>query len=386
MKKEDVDHNDKNNLFRVFHINQFPTDRIFIYLDNNFHQKLFARIKRYKFKEFNRLFFCDKLNRFTFKLWRSRKHFIPLWFIVKLSEKFPEFSIQEFENNVTAYKGPSTSAIIKEPNLPLIEDFRLLKIVAHFLGDGSIGGGFGSKLPKGAQHSEYRNFNYGLLDSFQKDLSVFGDVPTTKNYNHGSVIIPNVIGYVLKHIYSINFDTFNSRIPEVLFSLPRELVASFLRAFGDDEGHVYDSSIDYYSNNKKLLMDILTLVNNIFPEIKTSTIKLNTKAGKNIKYYFTIYSDSQELYLNLIGFDHKQKEEDLIFNIRRKKNISYNKNPKQKILDLLKKNNLTAKQISRLLIIRHSTVLEYLNELKSLGGVEVHKKERYSNIWKLNPA
>lgn len=383
MKKEGQKCSSRKSQFRVFHINQFPTDRIFVYLDNNFHQKLFARIKCYKFKKFNKLFFSNKLNWSTFKQWKRRKNFIPLWFIIKLSERFPEFFIQEFEKNIIAYKGPSTSNVIKKPNLPLVEDSRLFKIVSHLLGDGSVGGGFGSNLPKGKNHSEYRNFNSKLLNIFQKDLSVFGIVPTTKNYKRGTLMISNVIGYILKHFYNIKFDTYNSRVPRILFDLPRELVASFLRAFGDDEGHVYDSSIDYYSNNKKLLKDILILMNKVFPEIRTSGIKLNAKAGKNVKYSFTVYNCSQEAYLNLIGFDHKQKREDLIFNLNRKRK-KRNKISEQEILGLLKNNNLTAKQISRLLWIRHSSVLHRLNKLKKLGKVEILRKRHWANIWKLS--
>ncbi|MBW2965496.1 ArsR family transcriptional regulator [Candidatus Woesearchaeota archaeon] len=377
---------------REFHIDAFPSDRIFVYLREDFHKKIFSRIKKYKFKEFNNQFFSNRLNWSTFKQWKRRKtdlnfrikiHFIPLWFIIKLSKIFPEFSIAKFEKNIISIKGPSSSSIIQNPALPLKEDERLIKIVAHFLGDGSVGGGFGSLLPKGKTHSEYRNFSLELLDSFERDLSIFGEVPTTKNYQSGYLIIPNLIGYVLSHIYNIKFDTFNSRVPKRLFELPKELVASFLRAFADDEGHVYDSNIDYYSTNRELLQDILFLMNKNFTEIKTSKIKANFKAGKNIKYSFTIYHSSQKTFLNLIGFDHNQKRKDLIFNLTRRKNKS-NRNPKQKILKLLENNNFTAKQISRLLNIRHSTASDYLRELRDLGKVKLLKKENWSNIWTIN--
>lgn len=376
---------------REFHINQFPVDRIFVSLEENFHKKLFDRIKKYKFKEFNKLHFDNKLNWSTFKQWKKRKtdlkiriklHFIPLWFILKLSEIFPEFSIEDFEKHIVAMKGPSSSSIIYNPNLPLPEDNRLLKIIAHLLGDGHVDGAFGSRLSKGKSHSEYRNYNPVMLDSFEKDLQVFGQVKLSKDYEHGHVIVPNLIGYILEHIYKIKFDCHNSKVPESLFELVKELVASFLRAFGDDEGHVYDSSIDYYSTNKELLSGILFLMNNKFPDIKTSEIKINSNIKKDhhsIKYYFTIYNNSQKEYLKLIGFDHKQKEEDLIFNISRKGIRNYK--PKEMILELLRNNTLTAKQISRIIGIRHSSILEHLSELKNLGKVIVVKKEHWTNFW-----
>ncbi|MFC1690985.1 LAGLIDADG family homing endonuclease [Nanoarchaeota archaeon] len=372
--------NDQKTQISKFHINQLPSDRIFILLEQKFHKEIFSRIEYKKLPKINKLFFKNHLNAHTVKQWKSRKHFIPLWFLIKLNKLFPEYSIQKIEKNILAYRGPSTSAIIKNPDFPIKEDSRLLKIMAHLLGDGSVGGGFGSNLPKGKQHSEYRNFTPELLDGFERDLSVFGEVPTTKNYERGTLIIPNLIGYILEHIYNIKFDTFNSRIPEKLFEIEPELIAFFLRAFADDEGHVYDSSIDYYSNNKKLLTDILSLINKAFTRVKTSNIKINTKAGKNTKYSFTIYSDSLQVYSKLIGFDHKEKMEDLQFNLNRK-GKKPNKNPKEKILKLLENDNLSAKQISRIMESGHTTILSHLNELKRKGNIKVIKKERWANIW-----
>ena len=107
---------------RIFHINQFPTDRMFVLLEKNFHIMLFKELRNYEFKGLNNLFFNNRLNWNTFKQWKQRKNFIPLWFIVELSKKFPEFSIQKFEENILAYKGPSNSSIIKNPKLPLKEN------------------------------------------------------------------------------------------------------------------------------------------------------------------------------------------------------------------------------------------------------------------------
>lgn len=376
-------------VYRKFHIDSFPADRIFVQLKEDFHNELFQKIRQYKFKNFNKLFFENRLNYSTFKIWKKRKtifsartkeHFIPLSFIIKIPIIFSEYSIEIIEKNISAYKGPSSSNVITAPNLPLIEDQRLLKILAHLIGDGSKGGAFGTKLPKGKQHSEYRNFRSELLDSFENDLSVFGNVPTSKNYIHGHLMISNVIGYILEQIYKIKFDTFNSRVPKDLFDLPRELVAAFLRAYGDDEGHVYDSSIDYYSNNKNLMNEVLLLINKTFPEIHTSKLKSNAKAGKNIKYSITIYHTSQEKYLQYIGFDHKQKTEDLKFNLIRR-NSKDNRYQKEAILRLLKDENLTAKHISRRLVTSHRNILYHLNQLKRDNKVYRIKKEGWSNIW-----
>ena len=114
-------------------------------------------------------------------------------------------------------------------------------------------------LPKGKANSNYGNFNHFLLDQFERDLQVFGDWNVHKSYNQNRVIIPNSIGYIIEHIYGVKTSTFESSLPKSLFNLPKQLIGQFLRAFIDDEGHVYDSSIEYFSANKKLLQYILIL-------------------------------------------------------------------------------------------------------------------------------
>lgn len=374
--------------YRVFHINEFPTDRIYVLLDGKFHKNFFAFLNvSYSFKELNKLL-DHKLNYNTFKHWRQRYsksnnkiYFIPLWFFVRSSELFQEYSIAEFERNIIAFKGPSSSSAIWNPTLPLIEDSRLLKVLAHILGDGHAGGGFGTKLPKGKTHSEYRNFNGALLDSFSKDVQCFGRVSLNVDYTHGHVIFPNSISYILEHIYKIKFDTFNSKLPNDIYSLDNIVIAGFIRAFADDEGHVYDNCIEIYSANKHLLFDIYKLINLKFSAFNLSKFKINNSAGKNPKYYFSI--KSMKLYYYLIGFDHDGKLDDLKFNIDRKKPITgpIGKS-RSMILRYLTNKNLTAKEISRKLGIAHSGALWHLNRLKDEGKVRIINKAKYdANFW-----
>ncbi len=378
--------------YRNFHANEFPTDRIYILLDEKFHNHVFNKLKRtYSFTQLNHL--CNsKLNQSTLKRWRLNKfkfhdktkiRFIPLWFIIKISEILKEYPIGLLERNIIAYKGPSSSSVIWNPRLPLQEDSRLLKILAHILGDGHAGGGFGSKLPKGKTHSEYRNFNKNLLETFFRDIQCFGDVPAHINYNHGSVIFPNSISYILKHIYKINFDSFSSRLPKDLNLLDNKLISYFIRAFADDEGHVYDNSIEIYSANRYLLFEIYKILKLKFPEFNLSKFKINSSSGRNPKYYFSI--KNMKLYHDLIGFDHDGKAEDLRFNINREKPITgpIGKS-RSMILGYLKYNVLTAKEISRNLHIAHSGALWHLNRLKDDGKVRIINKSKYNaNLWAL---
>ena len=105
---------------RVFHIDRFPQDRIFVRFNKKFHQELFKTFsKKNSFKILNKNYFYNKLSMNTFKNWKSRKHFIPLWFILKLS-KILCLDIKIIETNIESYKGPSTSTPINKPNLPLV--------------------------------------------------------------------------------------------------------------------------------------------------------------------------------------------------------------------------------------------------------------------------
>jgi hypothetical protein len=370
---------------RKFHITDLPSDRLYILLKKDFHQELFDYIKCYKFKKFNLLFFDNNLNWNTFKRWKSQRTSMPLWFLIEIHNKFiKRFPLKKIEQNIKSYKGPSTSTIINNPNLPLVEDYRLMKIFAHLLGDGHVSGAFGTNLPKGKTHSEYRNFSNDLLDSFRNDLSVFGEISTRFDYKHGHVIIPNSIGYILKHIYKNNFDTFNSRIPKVFYSINKTIIASFIRAFADDEAHVYDNSIEFYSGNRELLKDIKRLTELKF-SFKLSVMKINESSGRNPKYSFSILSESLEDYHKLIGFDCPKKSKDLLFAIKRGNNWKKNKkfrslsNP---ILQLLEY-EFTAKEISRKLFISHVHTLNLLNKLEKKGLIYRERKTLHGAwIWK----
>lgn len=382
---------------RRFHINRFPQDRIYVLLDRSFHNELFGFIKdNYKFQGFNNKHFSGSLNWHTYKVWKRRNSpfnkthkvtFIPLWFVVTISEKFKDrFPIERIEKKIIGFHGPSSSKVIWNPKLPLVEDGRLLKILSHLIGDGFIGGGFGSKLPNGKGSSEYRNFNKGLLDQFSKDLSVFGDIKIHIDYKTGHLNVPNSIGYMIKHIYKIETDSFRSRVPKEIYNLDRRIVSSFIRGFGDDEGHVYDNHIDLYSVNKLLLLDIMRLFKEKFPEIEISTLKRNDY-NKNPKYYFYVLSKSREEYLKLIGFDHDEKRKDLLFNINRvkTKKIGVRGESKRRILEYLKEKHLTSKQLSRLIGISHDVTIGHLNRLERDNLVHVTGKGlRNDKIWTSN--
>ena len=386
---------------RKFHINQLPNDRIFVLLNKKFHKELFQKIKNtFSFQRLNKLM-EGELTRSTYKKWFYRlkgnkfnknPRFIPLWFFTKISKILPFFDINKIERNILAYKGPSASTIILKPRFPLNENERILRIIAHLIGDGHADGAFGTNLPKGKSSSHYANTNLDVIKSFRRDLKVFGNFKTNikidkvREHRIYKIGVPNLMGYILTHIYNINFNCLDSRIPKSLYKLGKRNLTNFIKAFADDEGHVFDSSIEFYSANLDLIKGLIRLIRLKFPEIKISSLKINDKVRNNIKYSFSILASGLEFYAKSIGFDHKQKMKDLLFNIKRVKlDNRHNQrlDTKNRLLKELSRNNLTAKQLSRRYFLRHSYILKQLNELKKEGKVEIINKDKFSNIWSL---
>jgi hypothetical protein len=311
-----------------------------------------------------------------------------LWYILQINQNFKKlFPLTEIEKNIISYKGPSTSKIFSNPIFPLKEDTRMLKVLAHMLGDGHVSGAFGTKLVKGKSHSEYRNFSTSLLDSFAKDLGIFGKIKLSIDYQHGHVIVPNLVGYLLTKFYKIQFDTFNSRIPKQIFSLNKNLIAAFIRAFADDEAHVYDSSIEFYSANLLLIKDLHQLILKAFPKFSLSSIKTNSSSKKNPKYSFLILKDSLEDYMKYIGFDCPKKINRINYSIKRRKiyqKYRINKNCSKLLLNHLKlKSNIPYALAERLMISHHYT-LKLLRNLEKENKVQKKKKTTHGAwVWEI---
>lgn len=369
-------------MLRKFHLDSFPDNRIWIKFNADFRKTFF---REFRFKEVNELFKGD-LRYSSFKQWEKGNCSIPLWFVLKVS-KHLEIPIAELEKKIMLYQGPSTSTPILNPKLPLVEDGRLVRIITHILCDGWVSGAAGTNLPKGKGPSGYRNFNRTLIDKFEEDLSVFGEFKLDKDYKHGHILFPNVIQYILEKIYKIKFGTFQGRLPKGFWYLSKHLIKEVIMAFGDDEGHVYDHNIDFYSMNKLLVGDLRNLFNYKFPGIKVSKIKTNLHSAKNPKYSISVLSGSFPIFKKEIGFYHPLKMKDLEFNVERMsmKQSRIKGLTKGRILDLLKENKLSAKELSRKTNVCHAQTLWHLNNLKEEGKIKIIDKGKFNtNLWGLN--
>ena len=372
-------------MIREFHIDSFPEDKIWISFSKKFHKLIFDKIN---FNKINENYFNKKLNKDTFKQWKYRRHSIPLWFVLGTLSflKKERLSMKQIEENIISYKGPGNSYPIENPKLPLKEDSRLIRIVTNLLCDGHAGGSAGTKSPEGYGSSIYRNFEPALLDKFEKVLMVFGKLKVDKNTKEGHIRFTNSIRYILEKVYDIKFGTFRGRIPKSFFTLDKNLAKEIVNAFGDDEGHVFDNHIEFYSKNKLLLKDLKNIIERVFLNLKLSKIKINNTCYPP-KFYFYVLAESREDYAREIGFHHPIKLQDLEFNIKRMR-MKKSYKPyvtKNKILTILSKEPLTAKNISRKIYIEHGTIIGHLNKLQKDGKIRIVGNGRYgAKIWKLS--
>lgn len=369
---------------RLFHLKDLPANLVFIYLEDEL-RKQFLETARQAFGGSKKLgAFVGYTDAGIIETFRVKNRFTKLSTIIKLANflsqrGFRGFSLNEVEKKVVAYRGIGTSLIIKNPNFPLKEDKRMIRIFFHLLGDG-YGGKYGVAKPF------YRNYTKELLDEFEEDIRVFGKVPHIKRET--IVEIPSVTGYILGHIYKINFESHKSFIPPVIFRLPGKLVAQGIKAFADDEASIDDCRIRFYSSNKRLLSGIKKLIIKKFSEMKDkiggiteSETYLNRK--KFIEYSFPILSGGLEYYYHLIGFSHPEKKDCLerIIERKQRKWNRRNKNiTKLLILRNLEDKNRTVKEISKEVGITESIVRSHLEGNKSNGILSMKRMSFVKNI------
>ena len=362
---------------RLIHLTNLPGDLVFVLLDNEF-RKNFLRTLKKVFGTYKKIgepvgYTANGI----IDTFRIKNRFTKLSTIIKLSNTlsqrgYPDFNLNKIEKKIIAYRGIGTSLIIKNPIFPLREDERMVRIFFHLIGDG-YGGKYGAGKPF------YRNYAKELLDEFEKDLKVFGEVPCIKRET--IVEIPSVIGYILEHVYKINFESYKSFIPPAIFKLSRESIAQGIKAFADDEANMGDSRIRFYSFNKKLLSGVRSLLIKTFPEFNGKVggvreYKTYLRGKKYIGYCFPILSGGLKFYYDLISFSHLDKLGRLERHIERKEREWVRRNSnitKLLILQNLKTRSRTVKEISKNIGITENSVRSHFEGNISSGILSLRK-------------
>jgi len=389
----------KKNL--AIHLRDFPGDKIVIFLDKSFRSKLIDKIieiskGRKNLAELLNLRKLDTFNRWKKgeinrgKAWVTPQG-IPLdkLFTISdllISKGFSEYSINEIERHVTAYKTRGKSLWIKNPKLPIEIQPKLFRIIAHLIGDGSA---------EENNTNYYKNTCRELINELNTDLKeVFGDIETTAKCE--ILIFPIAIRHILSKFFNIQFGTFTARLPKIVFELHDENAAYIIQGFTDDEGCVHSHRICMYSFNKRLLEDFNKLLKIKFPYIAKHTTKVRSRKKKSgEEYWFEIHSKGLRNYNNQIGFTHPEKREYLEFFIKLQNKVQNHRNigeTKQLILKSLSNSHKTVRELSQEILISPGLTNAHLRGnggksllgLESYGLVESKDKAKYATpIWRL---
>jgi len=395
---------------KEYHIEDFPKDKIRILLSENYRTEFWKSLKLIIGSDEK----ISKLVNYPHsvitkmrlgKNSRGTTYFLPLWMIFKFSKiltenDYKKFSIRNIEKHIIAFKTSSTSNIIKNPTLPLLEDERLVRVFMHLIGDG-----FGGRIynrPDGTKFyivPTYTNTNKKLIEEFVSDLRAFGNVPYHKRHGYTirrkywKILIPMAIKYIFEQIYNVELSASRGRLPKRFLKMSNKLKYQVIRAFCDDEGTIQDNGIVVSSSNKQQLEDLKILMLKAgFKEKFITDIKFGIRNTYNLKFY----GDNFIFYGKFIGSRHSEKQDTLNFQINRHlkpRKITKEGETKGKLIKLLKSNSLTSLEIAKKLGISQTWTGAYLREL--IRGGEAVKFYRggknkitysYHNIKAVPPA
>lgn len=236
------------------------------------------------------------------------------------------FSREEIEAHVVALKGHRSSKPTYDVRLPFAEGSSMIRLLTHFIGDGAAYPVVGS-----SKTSSYTNKNASLRQGFIACLTdVFGDVSRcvsekTSDENRAHVKVPKWIPYMLAHFYpDAQFGQLKSRLPSVIFSLPRELQIEAVRTLADDDGSVQELCIRFVSGSRTLLKDARRLVLQLVKGDKELSEAQKDDLANSVStvrqqrnwYRLDVGFPAFEWYHRTIGFSHPEKARELEFRIR----------------------------------------------------------------------
>ncbi len=298
--------------FNFISLKDFP-DYVYIYLDNTYRHSLLQTASNLAGSN-NKLSKLINVRPSTLHNWSKGEQkdyvtnkvgpsFIPLSKLKVLSDLLVkdnnfEFNLEKIESEIKQYRMRAGNPIQK-PNFHIPESPEVIRILFHLLGDGYSG--------NNKDQGSYRNTSPALIAEFKKDLQIFGQVPTYEQTD--SIKFPRLFPELLEKRYNVNFMTFKSRISKEIRQIPNKLLCQGIRAFADDEGTIYSSSVRISSANPSLLIGIGEILDHL--KIKHNPLKkqLNKKATYGCTYYLDIFN--LPLYQQLVGFTHPLKKEKL---------------------------------------------------------------------------
>ncbi len=267
------------------------------------------------------------VNENTGRWGKRRTGYLRLDVLFRLGEMAEEgFSPEEIETHVTALKGYGCSLPAYDIRLPFMESSSMIRLLMHFIGDGSIYPIVGS-----TKVSTYTNQNACLRKGFISCLKeIFGDVSSCiremlSDQNRPHVRVPKWIPYVLADFYpDALFGQLRSKMPSIIFSLPYELKIEAIRTLADDDGSVQELCIRFVSGSRALLEDTRRLILQLAQEDKQLSVSQKDVLAGSVSpvrkqrnwYRLDLGFRTFEWYRRTIGFSHPDKARELEFRMK----------------------------------------------------------------------
>jgi len=277
--------------------------------------------------------------------------------------------INSLQNQVQEIKASSRAGIIIKPQLPLQIIPETFAVLAHFLSDG-YGGEKGNAC--------YISKSPEAMDNFIVKLKVsFGDVDHSILKKHWRVIVAKIVPKILKKYFQIlDFRTGKVVFPEQIFSYPRPFLVELLKAIIIDEGRIGDGGIEILFSPKSCLTEVSR---RLCKKLGYQVQNYKKSAIISVKSFDMIKEDMGDFVI-------PSKQAAFLKHFTLKNRKWYNRHrghTKAEILKLLRKQDLTIKELGYLLNIGTGNLRDQLigynlqgrriKGLLELGLVEVKR-------------
>ncbi len=366
-------------------INEFPLETTIKIKEDfllNHTRKL--RLNKITYRD---LFNSFKNNKITFGSFKdnfepSYKNYRRLDIILKMCESL-KIDLKELEKNIISYRTKKSRIEIHNPNIPVVVSPIFYMLIAHLMGDG----GYIRFKDRNSIYSGYRQYNKKIKLSFlEKAQYVFGDIKFPRNYfnyeNNTRIYLPSVPSLILLN-YMGNINSFLSKKARLskLLDCTKENLVAILTAFIIDEGSIDSGQIQIRLINRNLIMDIAKLCEKL--DYKNSISKKSPSGmygmyilNDGLKKYWSDYLDLKGKY-PFLTLDYKETAIETFMKRKEKFWRSQGTNvTKNQILDLLKRNPLSVKEISSLLQLSRQGTKYHLDFLRQRGFINRLKARR----------
>ncbi|MBS3055573.1 MAG: hypothetical protein J4452_03735 [Candidatus Aenigmarchaeota archaeon] len=226
----------------------------------------------------------------------------------------------------------------------------------------------------------FYNINEKLVEQVNSTVKNHFNVEIKKEPNRSiDYIIPKPVLIVLESFFGRKGKSVNARVPTLLFSLPNDFVACFVRGLFDTDGTLVCNP-EITTPNLNLLKDVQLLLKSkfdIYSRIRKAPRKY--ESHKHIQHTLTLgMFDRVKTFANvlkfyeIIGFTHPDKKLKLIMKMKSRTLYA--------VLQLVKGGFQYSDGIKEVLHKDWSTVIDHLNKLEKLGLIKKEPEKAYNLI------